>query len=130
MKGQMAIEFFVYFTISILMLAVMYSSTADRQSQAFEYREVSELESIASKVAFELEKAEAYGEGYSKTLNLPRESYGEVYNLEITENFVIISSDGDRITSSVRYSGNDFSLNSDQGPFEVMNNGSIHFVSE
>lgn len=126
----MAIEFFAYFTISILMLAVMYSSTADRQAQAFEYREISQLESITSKVAFELEKAEAYGEGYQKELDLPRESYGDVYNLQVNENFLIAESGDRRITNSFRYSDREISLNSDQGPFEVINNGSVYVIPQ
>ena len=129
MKGQTSIEFFAFFSLSMLILAVMYTAVADRQTEVFEYREASNLESVAEKVAFELENAQINGEGYSKDLNLPQEINGEFYNLSTNQNFVLAETESVNLTVSLRYAGRDISLKSSEAPFEVKNNGSVYIIS-
>jgi len=129
MKGQSSIEFFAYFSISMLVLALMYTAVLDRQTEVFEYREASSLESAAQKTGFELENAQINGEGYSKELDLPREINGQEYNLSTNENFVVAKTSTTNLTVSTRYAGREVSLKSEDAPFEVKNNGSIHIVS-
>lgn len=128
MKGQVSIEFFIYFSISLIALAGIFTAAADKQVRTFEYRDITHLESVADKVAFEVENAEAYGPGYSRELPLPREVYGDEYFVEVTNNFVVVESGNESVTSSTRYTGREFSLKSDEGPFEVLNNGSVYIV--
>lgn len=108
----------------------MYTSVADKQTQVFEYREASHLETIGSKMAFELEKAQAYGQGYEKSLNLPRESYGDSYEIRAVDSFIIINSGSTELTSPARYSDRELTVKSEEGPFEVINNGSVYVVPQ
>lgn len=126
MKGQFSLEFFAYFSISIIVLAIMFTATVERQSQVFDYRDSTSLEAVASKAAFEVETAHNYGEGYQKTVELPEDVNGNQYDLLIEDERVIIQSGEDELTAPARYSGRTFQINSENGPFEVVNNGSVH----
>ena len=130
MKGQVSIEFFVYFTISLLILAVLFSAVADKQVEAFEFRENSLASNIGSSYAYELEQAENYGSGYEREFELPREIFGTPYNVTVDSGFVIVTWKTDDIVLSSRItnisSQDDVKIRSNNGPFKVKNNGSIH----
>jgi len=130
MKGQVSIEFFIYFSISLLVLSVLTTSVVDRQVQTFEYRESSELNSIGSKVAFELENAQNFGEGYQRGLNLSPEIGNSNYNIEVVEGFVIVQYDNQSINIPSRYTGREFEVNPENSPLKVVNNGSVHVIPE
>lgn len=128
MKGQVSIEFFIYFSISLIVLAVLFTTAADKQVETFNYRENARIGSIADKVAFEVESAQAYGSGYERSFSLPREIYGDEYSVNVTDGFVTAGVGDTTTTASSRYSGREISLKSEEGPFEVKNNGSVYIT--
>ena len=134
MKGQVSIEFFIYFTISLLILAVLFSAVADRQVEAFEFRENSLASNIGSSYAFELEQAENYGTGYERDFVLPREIFGTPYNVTVDSGFVIVEWRDDDIVQSSRIADvdnqSDVKIKSNNGPFRVKNNGSIYVIPQ
>lgn len=130
MKAQVSIEFFAYFAITMLVLAALYSSVADRQVEAFEYRENSYASNIGSSFGYELEQAQRSGEGYQRDFDLPREIFGEPYVLTVDDRFVVVEWSNNSVIESTRYSGREFQIQSNQGPFEVKNNGSIYVVPQ
>ncbi|MFO7793457.1 MAG: hypothetical protein R6V35_00580 [Candidatus Nanohaloarchaea archaeon] len=134
MKGQVSIEFFVYFTISLLILAVLFSSVADRQVEAFEFRENSLASNIGSSYAYELEQAENYGTGYERDFELPREIFGTPYNVTVDSGFVIVEWKDEDIVQSTRIASvnteEDVKIRASNGPFRVKNNGSIHVIPQ
>jgi len=130
MKGQVSIEFFVYFTISLLVLAVLFSSVADRQVEAFEFRESSLASNIGSSYVYEVEQAENYGEGFERDFELPREIFGTPYNVTVDSGFVVVEWKDNDIIQSSRIDSidnrEDVKISSTEGPFRVKNNGSIY----
>lgn len=130
MKGQVSIEFFIYFSISLLALSVLTTSVADRQVETFEYRESSEINSMGSKLAFGLENAQNYGEGYERGLNLSPEIGDGDYTLEVVDSFVIVEYDNQSVSIPSRYTGREFTVNPENSPFNVVNNGSVHVIQE
>jgi len=134
MKGQTSIEFFSYFTISMAILALLFTSVADRQIEAFEFRENSLASNIGSSYGFELERADIVGEGYEKNLELPREILGSEYNVTVDQGFVIVEWGENNLVESARISNvddsSDVKIESNEGPFKVKNNGSIYVVPQ
>jgi hypothetical protein len=128
MKGQVSIEFFIYFGILLIVLAVLFTAAANKQVETFDYREGTHVSAVAQKVAFEVESAQAYGTGYEREFFLPRQVFGDEYSVNVTNGFVKVSSGNLSVTASARYSGREFSVKSDEGPFEVKNNGSVFIV--
>lgn len=128
MKGQVSLEFFIYFSISIIVLAVLFTTAANKQVETFNYRENARIGSVADKVAFEVESAQAYGQGYERDFSLPREVYGDQYVVKVTGGFVTAGSGNMTATAFSRYSGREISLKSEEGPFEVKNNGSVYIT--
>ncbi len=134
MKGQVSIEFFVYFTISLLILAVLFTAVADRQVEAFEFRERSLASNIGSSYGYELEQAEIAGKGYERKFELPREIFGSSYNVTVNEGFVVVAWEEKDLVQSARISSigdqEDVKIESSDGPFRVKNNGSIHVLPQ
>lgn len=134
MKAQVSIEFFTYFTIMLLALAVLTTAVYDRQIEAFEFRENSLASNIASSYAYELEQAEISGEGYRRDIDLPREIYGSNYNITVNEDFVIVEWDENDLVQTARISSiedeEDVKIRSSKAPFRVENNESIHVVPQ
>ena len=132
MKGQTSLEFFVYFTISITILAVLFTAVADRQVEAFEFRERSLASNIGSSYGYEIEQAEIAGKGYERDFELPREIFGSEYNVSVDEGFVVIEWDEKDLVQSARISSlndtEDVKIESSDGPFRVKNNGSIYVL--
>lgn len=130
MKGQISIEFFIYFTISLLVLAVLFTAVADKQVEAFEFRESSLASNIGTSYLFELEQAENYGNGYERDFELPREMFGSSYNVTVDNGFVIISWKDKNLVQSSNIASvddeEDVKIFSRDGPFKVINNGSIY----
>lgn len=119
-------EFFIYFSISLIVLAVLFTNAADRQVETFDYRENVHISSIADKVSFEVEAAQAYGPGYERNFSLPREVFGREYTVKVTEEVVTATSGNRTVASTSRYSGRDITIKSVEGPYEVKNNGSVY----
>ena len=134
MKGQVSIEFFVYFTISLLILAVLFTAVADRQVEAFEFRERSLASNIGSSYSYELEQAEIAGNGYERDFELPREIFGSSYNVSVNEGFVVVAWEEKDLVQSARITSlndtGDVKIESSDGPFRVKNNGSIHVIPQ
>ena len=134
MKGQVSIEFFVYFTISLLILAVLFTAVADRQVEAFEFRERSLASNIGSSYGYELEQAEIAGNGYERDFELPREVFGSSYNVTVNEGFVVVAWEEKDLVQSARITSlndtGDVKIESSDGPFRVKNNGSIHVIPQ
>jgi len=134
MKGQSSIEFFIYFTISMTILAVLFTTVADRQVEAFEFRENSLASNIGSSYGFELEQAELAGEGYERDFQLPREVLGSNYNVSVDQGFVIVEWGENDLVQSSRISSvdsqEDVKIESNEGPFTVKNNGSIYVIPQ
>lgn len=134
MKGQSSIEFFIYFTISMTILAVLFTTVADRQVEAFEFRENSLASNIGSSYGFELEQAELAGEGYERDFQLPREVLGSSYNVSVDQGFVVVEWDENDLVQSSRISSvdsqEDVKIESNEGPFKVKNNGSIYVIPQ
>ncbi len=134
MKGQSSIEFFIYFTISMTILAVLFTTVADRQVEAFEFRENSLASNIGSSYGFELEQAELAGEGYERDFQLPREVLGSSYNVSVDQGFVVVEWGENDLVQSSRISSvdsqEDVKIESNEGPFTVKNNGSIYVIPQ
>lgn len=134
MKGQTSLEFFMYFMISMTILAVLLTSVADRQVEAFEFRENSLASNIGSSYGFELERAEISGEGYERNFTLPHTILGSNYNITLEQGFVIIEWDENDLVQSARISNvdnnADVKIESNKGPFTIKNNGSIYVVPQ
>jgi hypothetical protein len=130
MKGQVAIEFFIYFSIALLLLSVLSTTVFNKQSQIFEYRESSEVNSIGSKLSFELENAQNYGKGYERGLFMPSEISSDDYTVQVLEGFVVIEYRNQSFNIPTRYVGREFSVNPENSPFNVVNNGSVYVVPE
>ncbi|MFP4038720.1 MAG: hypothetical protein ACLFTA_02975 [Candidatus Nanohaloarchaea archaeon] len=130
MKGQVSLEFFIYFSVMMIVLAVLFTNAADKQVETFDYRETTRIDAVASKVAFEVENAQAYGTGYERNFSLPREVFGDSYTVNVSDSFAVAESESASSTATPRYTGRDVSLKSENGPFTVFNNGSVHVVPQ
>lgn len=131
MKAQSSMEFLAYVSLTMLMLAVLYSVMADRQADTFQQQAQTKANGIAEKVAFNLEMALVQGEGYSRVISLPQSIAGQEYDVLVTEGSVRVNSSSTDVVESTRYSANDMSFTSDSSMvFRVKNNESGVFMVE
>ncbi len=121
LKGQSSIEFFIYFTITLTVFAFLYVEVVDRQISAFEYRETLLAENVGEKYGFELENAMSAGKGYEREFELPREIFGSEYELIARNGTVEVDWGNESVFVSSTYSGEEFSINSEEGPFTAVN---------
>lgn len=120
MKGQVSIEFFAYFGITMVALAVMYTGVADRQVEALEYRESSMASNIASGVAYEIEQAKIAGDGYERELTVPEEIFGDEYTVEASSGFVEVEWGERSVLEESRFE-EEFEVESGDQPFTISN---------
>lgn len=125
MKGQVSIEFFIYFAASVLALAVIGPSVTEKQVQSFQYREAVQMQAVAEKVSYELERAET-DLNYSEKVTLPREIYGSPYSVDVKQGFVTVDGENRNVTVTTLYTGDQETLKSTNTPFKVINNGTVH----
>lgn len=131
MKGQSSMEFLAYVSLSMLMLAVLYTVMADRQADTFQQQVQSNARGVADKVSFNLEMALVQGEGYSRVISLPEAIAGQEYSFLVTDGLIRVNWSSGRVVESTRYSGQDISFDVDSSNvFRVKNNESGVFMVE
>lgn len=132
MKGQSSIEFLAFVSMSMFMLAVLYTVMADKQAETFQQRSQNNAQAIADKVSFNLEMALVQGEGYSRIFSLPETIAGNKYNILINGGTTRISWSSQNILGSTRYTGENINLTVEDGSnvFRVKNNESGVYLIE
>jgi hypothetical protein len=141
MKGQSSLEFLAMVSMSMLILASLYSLMADKQQDSVQLQQRENVEYVAEKISFELEMALVQGEGYSRVFSVPGSLAGNNYRVNITKGNVgsedigtgrIIIEYGENTASRrTRYQGRETSLNVNQSSnvFRVKHNSSgVWFV--
>lgn len=132
MKGQSSIEFLAFVSMSMFMLAVLYTVAADKQVETFQQRSQDNARAIADKVSFNLEMALVQGEGYSRVFSLPQSIAGNKYNILIDGGTTRVSWSEENILGSTRFTGQRINLTveDDSNVFRVKNNESGVFLVE
>lgn len=131
MKGQSSMEFLAYVSLSMFMLATLYTVMADKQTDTVERQVQDNARGIADKVAFNLEMALVQGEGYSRVISLPQNVAGQEYNLLATSGLVRVKWPSGSVIESTRYSGRNITADSNgSNVFRVKHNESGVFMIE
>lgn len=133
MKGQSSIEFLAFVSMSMFMLAVLYTVMADKQTDTFQQRAQEDARAVADKVSFNLEMALVQGEGYSRTFSIPENIAGNPYNILIQDGTTRISWSSENIIDSTRFSSQKINFTVEDGTtnsFRVKNNASGVFMVE
>lgn len=125
MKAQVSIEFFTYFSLVTLVLAVMVSSIADKQAEASDFRENSLASNIADKISFEMQQADEAGRNYSRNFTLPASIIGRPYNVTLRGDIVLVSWSNTQVTSSSTVEVKNQEIIGAGGTMEVSNDGNI-----
>mgnify|MGYP006280337415 CR=1 FL=1 len=125
-------EFLAFVSMSMFMLAVLYTVMADKQAETFQQRSQSNAESIANKVSFNLEMALTQGEGYSRVFSLPENIAGNSYNVLIDGGTIRVSWSSQNMLTATRFTGQEinFTVKDDSNVFRVKNNESGVFLIE
>jgi hypothetical protein len=129
MKAQVSIEFFTYFSLVTLVLAVMVSSIADKQAEASDFRENSLASNIADKISFEMQQADEAGRNYSRNFTLPASIIGRPYNVTLRGDIVLVSWSNTQVTSSSTVEVKNQEIIGAGGTMEVSNDGNISLSS-
>lgn len=129
MKAQVSIEFFTYFSLTALALAIMVSSVADRQAEVSEFKESSLASNIGEKIAFEIQQAKRAGTNYTRNITLPDSILGDSYNVSLKQNIIIVKWEKSQVTTSSTVKVQNQQLENFQSTTQVLNNGSV-FLSE
>lgn len=132
MKGQSSIEFLAFVSMSMFMLAVLYSVMADKQAETFQQRSQDNAKDIIEKVSFNLEMALVQGEGYSRVFSLPENIAGKKYNILVDGGTTRVSWSSENILGSTRYTGDKINVTVEDGAnvFRVKNNESGVYLVE
>jgi len=132
MKGQSSIEFLAFVSMSMFMLAVLYTVMADKQAETFQERSQDNAEAIAEKISFNLEMALVQGEGYSRVFSLPETIAGNKYNILVDGGTIRISWLSEEVFGSTHYSGEkiNITIEDDSNVFRVKNNESGVYLVE
>lgn len=131
MKGQSSMEFLAMVSMSLLILAALYTVMADRQVDTVENRIESNAEAVANDISFQVEMALVQGEGYSRVFSVPGTIEGDGYNVTLTSGNILLEWQDRRIIRSTRYQRDlSFNVNESQRVFNVKHNESGVFVVE
>ncbi len=132
MKGQSSIEFLAFVSMSMFMLATLYTVMADKQTETFQQRSYDNAQAIADKVSFNLEMALVQGEGYSRVFSLPETIAGNKYNILINGGTTRVSWSSENMLGSTRYAGGEINVTveDDSNVFRVKNNESEVYLIE
>lgn len=142
MKGQSSLEFLAMVSLSMIILASLYSLMADKQQDAVDFQQRETVNYVADKVSFELEMALVQGEGYSRVFSLPGSIGGEDYkvnvskgaleNASVNSGRILIGYEGNSISRLTRYQGRgtEFEVNQDSNVFRVKHNSSGVWIVE
>lgn len=132
MKGQSSIEFLSLVTMSMIVLASLYTFMAAKQQDTLNFREERSAESIAEKSSFQVEMALVQREGYSRVFTLPGGINGNDYSVEIGEGSIVVDWQESDLYRLSRYQGRpiNFSVDSDTRVFKVLHNSTGVYVVE
>jgi hypothetical protein len=132
MKGQSSIEFLAFVSMTMFMLAVLYTVMADKQAETFQDRSQENARAIAEKVSFNLEMALVQGQGYSRVFSLPESIAGNNYNILVDGGTMRISWLSENVLGSTRYTGGNINVTVQDGSnvFRVKNNESGVYLIE
>lgn len=131
MKGQSSMEFLALVSLSMFMLAVLYTVMADKQVETFQEQSQENAEQIANKVSFNLEMALVQGEGYSRVFSIPQNIAGKKYSLEVEDGVVKVDWGDSDILRSSRFHGRDINVTvNDSNIFRVKHNQTGVFLVE
>ena len=128
MKAQAGIEFIVLFSILVLILLGFAMITLNLTVVSKTEKEIEFARSLCKSISTELQIANKIGDGYWRSLELPRTIMGKTYNVSVTNYFVDISWDGKYISCPT-------SVDSINGSFAagknfIQNNGGIIYVEQ
>jgi hypothetical protein len=131
-RGQSSLEFLAMVSMSMIILASLYSLMAQKQQDTASFQQDKNAEYISEKVAFEIEMALVQGEGYSRVFSLPSAIGGSNYSVRAGNGEVFTEWDDGSIYRLSRHQGDDITLNVDQNSqvFEVKHNSSGVWIVE
>lgn len=131
MKGQSSMEFLAMVSMSLLILAALYTVMADRQVDTVENRIESNAEAVANDISFQVEMALVQGEGYSRVFSVPGSIEGDGYNVTFTQGNILLEWQDRRIIRSTRYQRDlSMAVNDSNRVLNVKHNESGVFVVE
>ena len=110
MKGQSSMEFLSMISLSMIILASLYSVMAAKQEDTLDYRQERTAERVAEKVSFEAEMALVQGVGYSRVFSLPEGIAGDDYEVVIGDGSVEVNWSYGLIYRLSRYQKEDIKL--------------------
>lgn len=126
-KGQSSIEFLSLISMSMLLLAALFTVSASKQAELSERQVATEVQTVAKEVSFQMEMALVQGEGYSRIFSVPATVAGYNYNVSVGGNTVVLSSEPANFTGSSRYHLETRTLSTEKSNvYRVKNNGSIY----
>lgn len=107
LKGQSAIEFLIYISITLLILTILTGSISNKNQETQEFQEIKNAEKVADLISKELETAMIAGNGYSRNVTVPNNINGREYNVSQFNNNIIIELVGKNTTysSPTKFSG-------------------------
>ncbi|MFT4892387.1 MAG: hypothetical protein ACI8Z7_000159 [Candidatus Nanohaloarchaea archaeon] len=125
-KGQSSLEFLAMVSLSMLILASLYSLMAEKQQDTVKFQQDKNAEYVSEKVAFEVEMALVQGEGYSRVFSLPARIGGSNYSISVGSGEVFTQWGDSSLYRLSRYQGEEMVLNVDHESqvFRVKHNSS------
>lgn len=132
MKGQSSLEFLSMVSLSMIILASLYTFMVSKQQDTMDFQQEKTAEFIGEKASFEVEMALVQGEGYSRVFTLPGGIAGNNYSIELGSGEVFVDWGENSMFRLSRYQGEDIVLNVDDDSqvFRVKHNSSGVFVNE
>ena len=131
MKGQSSLEFMFFMGFSFLILVTLMSAVSLRQTEFAQRSNFVDARNIEENVAFQLEMAQAQGEGYSRVFSLPARIAGSAYTVDVVNQTLLVDwGDNTRIGSTI-YSGREIDFQVDDSTdFRVLHNDTGVFIVE
>ncbi|MFQ3275177.1 MAG: hypothetical protein ACI9LV_000468 [Candidatus Nanohaloarchaea archaeon] len=125
-KGQSSMEFLAMVSMSMIILASLYSLMAEKQHDTASFQQDKNAQYVSEKVAFEIEMALVQGEGYSRVFSLPSSIGGSNYSIRAGNGEVFTEWRDSSIYRLSRYQGDHIYLDVDQDSqvFKVKHNSS------
>ncbi|MDY6777286.1 MAG: hypothetical protein SVU32_01350 [Candidatus Nanohaloarchaea archaeon] len=108
-KGQTAIEFLATVIMLLLVFTAVYGTVVKRQVQMVERQVQMQAQSLAERVAYELDLALTEGEGYRRTFRLQNQIGNYDYRINVTNGTVIVTWGEETVfatTAATNVSGN------------------------
>jgi len=130
-KGQTSMEFFLLFGLSMAIMAMLFGTISQKQSNVFERHNADMGREVASNVGFQTEMALVQGKGYSRTFFVPETIAGDNYTVNIDNRIVYVGWNDNFVTEQTLYSGRPIQFNTNRSNvFRVLHNESGVFIED